>query len=457
VVEKHRLRLAIIALTAIGLVFLGIFTLRKEITLTVNGKSKEYDTYALTVDQFLGSLGVTLGTDDSLQPPLDHWLNNKDQISLDRAVPVTIKTYSKIVHLLTAERVPSRLMALASLSIRSGDVILSSGTAVPEDRPLDRANAYQLTLLRAVSVTLQADGVTKVITTTASTLGQALWQSGIRLRSGDLLDPAASTNLAALTQPELFATFHHSQVLTIQADGKQIRILSADTTVGEALAEAGLSIQGLDYSLPSIQDLIPPDGQIRVVRVQEKMVVEQNFIPFKTVIQAASDVEIDTQKVIQIGQNGLDVRRIRVRLEDGKEVSRQVESEWVAVPPKNRIVGYGTQIVMHTLNTPNGTLKYWRALTMYATSYHPSDTGNITASGLPLQKGVVAVDTRYIPFYTQLYIPGYGKAVAADRGAGVVGRWIDLGYSDEDYEPWHQWVTVYFLWPPPVNIVWAIP
>jgi 3D (Asp-Asp-Asp) domain-containing protein len=94
---------------------------------------------------------------------------------------------------------------------------------------------------------------------------------------------------------------------------------------------------------------------------------------------------------------------------------------------------------------------------MYATSYHPSVTGDITASGLPLRKGVAAIDIRYIPFYTRMYVPGYGEALAADTGSGVKGRWIDLGYSDDDYVSWHKWVTVYFLWPPPENIVWIIP
>jgi 3D (Asp-Asp-Asp) domain-containing protein len=67
------------------------------------------------------------------------------------------------------------------------------------------------------------------------------------------------------------------------------------------------------------------------------------------------------------------------------------------------------------------------------------------------------VDTSIIPFYTQMYVPGYGEALAADIGGGVHGRMIDLGYSDDDYEAWHQWVTVYFLWPPPDNIVWVVP
>lgn len=49
-----------------------------------------------------------------------------------------------------------------------------------------------------------------------------------------------------------------------------------------------------------------------------------------------------------------------------------------------------------------------------------------TASGLPVGKGVVAVDPKLIPLGTKLFVPGYGRAVAADVGAGIKGRIIDL-------------------------------
>ncbi len=45
------------------------------------------------------------------------------------------------------------------------------------------------------------------------------------------------------------------------------------------------------------------------------------------------------------------------------------------------------------------------------------------------QKGVVAVDTRFIPLGTRLYIPGYGLAVAADRGSAIKGNRIDLCFN----------------------------
>jgi 3D (Asp-Asp-Asp) domain-containing protein len=251
---------------------------------------------------------------------------------------------------------------------------------------------------------------------------------------------------------------HRARAITIfHKDGSLTAHVVADT-VGEALALAGFPLQSLDYTVPAENEPIPEDGILRVVHVQEEIIIEQTPLPFEDEFQAASDLEIDQRKVIQAGEYGIFARRIRVRYEDGQEISRRVEEEWTARQPQNRIIGYGTNLVEHTTDTPDGTISYWRAITMYAVSYSPSSAGgSITASGAELKKGLVAVDTRYIPLGTRLYIPGYGEAIAADTGGGIRGRIIDLGYSDEDYVAWHQNVTVYFLWPPPANVVWIFP
>ena len=45
-----------------------------------------------------------------------------------------------------------------------------------------------------------------------------------------------------------------------------------------------------------------------------------------------------------------------------------------------------------------------------------------------------------------VYIPGYGYATIEDIGGGFPDKdWIDLGYTDANYQPWHHWVTIYFL------------
>jgi 3D (Asp-Asp-Asp) domain-containing protein len=70
-----------------------------------------------------------------------------------------------------------------------------------------------------------------------------------------------------------------------------------------------------------------------------------------------------------------------------------------------------------------------RKLTVSATCY---DLKGRTATGMPVGWGVVAVDPNVIPLGTKLYIPGYGKGVAADVGGGIKGAIIDL------WMPWSK-------------------
>lgn len=69
-----------------------------------------------------------------------------------------------------------------------------------------------------------------------------------------------------------------------------------------------------------------------------------------------------------------------------------------------------------------------RSIVMEATAYtaaEGSGTG-LTATGQPLQRGMVAVDPSVIPLGTKLYVEGYGYAVAADTGGAINGNHIDL-------------------------------
>ena len=51
-----------------------------------------------------------------------------------------------------------------------------------------------------------------------------------------------------------------------------------------------------------------------------------------------------------------------------------------------------------------------------------------TALGVPVRRGVVAVDPRLIPLGTKLHVPGYGPGLAADVGYAIKGRIIDLWF-----------------------------
>jgi len=188
-------------------------------------------------------------------------------------------------------------------------------------------------------------------------------------------------------------------------------------------------------------------------------------IPYEAHMAPDDKLELDQQRLAQEGANGEYRWRFRVVYEDGVEASRSLFDEWLAAEPVPRIVSYGRKIVSRPLETPDGTLSYWRKITMYATAYSPATSGTPSSApwygrtriGLKLSKGLVAVDPNVIRLGTRVYVPGYGTAVAADTGGGVRGRMIDLGYDDWNLQSWHWWVDVYVLDPPPRTTTWVLP
>ncbi|HID63638.1 MAG TPA: DUF348 domain-containing protein, partial [Anaerolineae bacterium] len=258
-----------------------------------------------------------------------------------------------------------------------------------------------------------------------------------------------------------------STPITIQVDGHLIRTRTLGDTVSDALAQEGIVLLGKDYTEPELDAPIVGDVAIRVVRVKEATIIEQEPISFETVWRPDPNLELDHQRLDQEGQDGVTKRRIHVVYEDGQEVARTLEAEWVDREPQNKVIAYGTKIVLRELETPEGTFTYWRKFRALATSYTAATSGKspdhpeygITRLGWQMRKGIVAVDPRVINLKTRLYVPGYGVGVAADTGGKVRGRHVDLGYDEDNLKLWYNWVDVYLLTPvPPLDqICWVLP
>ncbi len=376
------------------------------------------------------------------------------------APAVSILDNGQIFTLQTDERVPARLIEEAGLALKPNDRVLLNGLAVAPDQPITTYPII-LQIRRAVPLTIAtADGEQR-IESSAFSIGQALQETSLWLHARDRVNPDPGSPLSStpITVYQL-----QSRDLTVTANGTTITLDSSARTVGEALAEAEIPLIGLDYSLPAEKEPVPADGQIRVVRVTESVQLAQKPIPFESELQASADVPLDQTQILQPGETGLTVQRIRIRYEDGKEVARNTEAETMVRPPKTRIMAYGTKVEVKSAVVNGVNIEYWRAVQMYATSYSPCRSGGDkcysgTSSGKTLQKGMAGL--RYDLYLSmrgqQLYIPGYGFASVEDVCNGCVGKpWIDLGFSDKDFEPWHSWVTVYFLTPVPANVIYVL-
>jgi resuscitation-promoting factor RpfB len=374
-------------------------------------------------------------------------------------VPITVYVLDggQLRTVVTDNQIPTAILTQAGVILGPADRVMLNGVIIPLDQPVPSSGAYTLQILRAVSLNING----KTIQSAAQTVGEALSDTGAPMYLGDEIDPPIDTLIAGAV------TVNHmpSQDLVVTADGRQLHIRSNARTVGDALADAGLPLLGLDTSQPPENEPLPKDGQIHITRVSESVILAQKSIPFNSQFISSANVELDHQDVLQPGQPGLMVSRTRIRFEDGKEVSRQTEAETVVRAPSDRVVGYGTKVVIQTATVDGVQIHYWRAIQMFTTAYSPCNSGGSqcypgTSSGKPVQKGVTAVRySWYLNMQGQaLYIPGYGFATIEDVCGGCVGKpWIDLGYTDAQYQQeggqWGKYVTVYFLAPAPANIL----
>ncbi len=294
-----------------------------------------------------------------------------------------------------------------------------------------------------------------MISTTGETVGEALHQAGITLFVTDRVTPDINTPIDAVSA--VYIT--RARPVQIVVDGETRSTRTQGGSGGDALAAAGVALVGLDYTVPSEGARLQPGMTIRVMRVREAIETETRTVSYETVQQADPDLEIDNRRVLQRGQDGVIETRTRVRYENDHEIARVVESEAVIQEARNHIVGYGTRVVIRTIDTPQGAREYWRVLRMYATSYHPAAVGGstTTATGATLRHGIVGSSPRVLPYNTEIFVAGYGVGSIQDTGGPHPKRlWVDLGYEDHDYQHWARYVDVYILTPVPEQIDYFI-
>lgn len=449
---------------AVGLILAGAALLflasQQTARILINGVPVRFQTRAFDLEGVLRDGNIALGPGDRLFAPVEERFWSVPQLRVERAAQIQILDGEKAETLLSAERRPANLLAEAGVRLYPGDRVWVDGALVDPALPLASESQRVIQVARAVPVTVDEDGQVRTFHSSAATLGAALWEAGIRLAPADRLDPPAETPLAAPIEARLL----RARAVTIRVQDHAIQAHTAAQTVGEVLAEVGLSIQGLDYTRPAEDQAIPANREIRVVRVRESVLMTQKLVPFKTESKLDPETELDHESVIQEGLPGLILNRERVRYEDGQEVSHVAEGEWSAREPQTRILGHGTKVVVRTEVVDGQEIEYWRKISAYATSYSPCRSGvdrclNGTASGMPVAQGTVATTVSwYLDMLgQQIYVPGYGKATIGDTGGGIPGRyWIDLAYTDDAYVSWHHWVTVYFLTPVPAYIPYIL-
>jgi 3D (Asp-Asp-Asp) domain-containing protein len=163
-----------------------------------------------------------------------------------------------------------------------------------------------------------------------------------------------------------------------------------------------------------------------------KLITQSEPIPYPTLRKAITQLRSGASRIVQNGMNGEKVTVYRVYYRsDGVELRREVVSTRVLKHSTPEMIEEGRKDSLPSRGYFSGR----RVITMSATIYDPYHCGGSgsgrTAAGLQGGYGVVAVDPKFVPLGTRLYIEGYGYAVAADTGGAIKGNRIDLGIDSK--------------------------
>lgn len=455
----HKTKLIILICLPLLGILAGYLLMGRNLTIVVDGESSQVTTHALTVRGALRAVGVKLTPLDQVFPPPSNSLSQVTEINVQLSHPIQVWNdgTQELYAVDTAATTPAEILITAGIIPGAGDLFRVNGLSVPLDKPLTITGPFVLQYTPGMTLTVSMDGADSTFNTAASSVGAALWEHRIFIHGGDALSQSFTGNVDSQNA----LTINKARPLTITADGRDISTFATATTVGEVLAKVGITLQDLDFSKPAETEALPDDGRIFVVRVREEVLREQQSIPYTTDKTTDNTLEAGQTQTITVGVDGLQVAQVRIRYEDGIEVTRTTEETLVLKDPINAVVVVGGKLVQQVIEACDVPVNYYKAVTVTATSYSPCNSGTgtcypKTAMGTTVQKGVLAVDQAWwsILKNTKICVPGYGIGIVQDTGSyNGNTHWIDLGYTDAEFaavtKPTFFNLTVYLLGPFP--------
>ena len=441
-------------LLGLGLI---VFGMHQTVTILVDDKPVTVQTMALRVVDILNAAGLTPADVDWVRPGRDRWVWKSPLIRVESAQDIIVVTDEEEITLSTAERIPANLIQKLDITLYPEDRVLVNGVEVAPDEPLNGNGFILLQYKPAIPIQLIIDDQELSLYTSEPTLGAALEAAEISLGPMDWI---SKDLLTPLDEP-LEVHIRQARPITVRVDDTTLSGFSAATIVGDALLDIGVSLQNLDFTKPKEDQPVPTNGQIDVIRVEEAVMIMTDEVAYQNAYVEDPDTLLDQVSVVEPGQKGIYASRERVQMVGGEIVWQDEQQNWQASEAEDGVLGYGSRVEVRTAVVDGQEIEYWRKIRVYATSYSPCRCATpdgrccySSSSGLPSQKGMIAVTLNWYRMMKlqPVYVQGYGHGVIGNVGGGARyfdHYWIDLGYSDDDYQSWHHWTTMYFLTPVP--------
>ena len=294
-------------------------------------------------------------------------------------------------------------------------------------------------------------------TTFATDPAEVLGEAGLALEKYD----------SFTTQGGSAITINRAQTVTVRYYGEETEAASNGETVGQLLTRLGLDVASNDQVSHDMDTPVYDGMELTVDKVVCRQETYTRNVPHEVSRCADASLPAGMEEVLVEGRDGELLCTANVTYINGEETAREVLSEDMTIAPVTQVIAVGTgeaaeetqdELVIGDgyIKLPTGeVLTYTHTDTVRATAYTHTDPGcdMITATGTTVHMGTVAVDPRFIPYGTRMFIVSndgeyvYGVAVAEDCGGAIKRDRMDLYFPT--YEECIQFgfrsCTIYFL------------
>lgn len=251
--------------------------------------------------------------------------------------------------------------------------------------------------IRSVEITM-SNGYTMTVITTKTNVEEILADNNIVIEEDERVNPGLEEEIT------------ESNKITITNKSEQ------------EVQIAKISESGIETTLEEILKSYSP--------IIEKIVVEQENIPYETITKDASQGSTDTKnKVIQQGEDGIKEITYKIKYQNDEEIEKIKLSEQIIKEPVDKIVQIQKNVTTSragtTTSSTTGTTKIFKVTAYCSCAKCCGKTTGYTASGVKATAGHTVAASSQFAFGTKLIINGQEYTVE-DRGGAIQGNRIDI-------------------------------
>lgn len=289
-------------------------------------------------------------------------------------------------------------------------------------------------VIKANTITINNCGEEQTISLAKGTVEEVLNRTGITLTENQSVTPSLNTVITG----DMNIYVYNSKNIELTTNGTEMTVKAPEGTVENALNILGYEITDDDILNVDKNAQIEDDMKITLKKVTYVDEKSTEKISYKTVEKDSDDIMTGESEVSQKGVDGEKEVTKRCKYIDGKYVSTKVIDEKVTKEPVDKIVLNGTKRGTIT-DTSGAPVSYSYMVSGSGTAYTAAP-GALTATGVPVYEGGVAVNPAIIPYGSKLYIEAadgshvYGYATAIDTGGALMdgSAIVDLFYFSYD-------------------------